>query len=128
MIIRVCINQSAPTSRSRLDISSPLSFSLLHSLRARHDAVLVGINTVLVDDPQLNVREPLPGVAHSWPRPVIVDSDLKILDYPCSRLRFKSPIVCTCLGPDSERWQRAMTDLRAINGTLLSCKRNPEGR
>ena len=119
---------SAPIKRTRLDISSPLSFSLLHSLRAVHDAVLVGINTVLADDPQLNVRVPLPGVAHTFPRPVVVDTDLKILDYPCSRLRLHAPIVCTCLDAASDRWQRVAAELRPLNGTLLSCKRDTEGR
>jgi GTP cyclohydrolase II len=125
---RPLFQNSAPLRRTRLDISSPLSFSLLHSLRAVHDAVLVGINTVLADDPQLNVRVPLPGVMHTFPRPVVVDTDLKILDYPCSRLRIHSPIVCTCLDTGSDRWQQAARELQPLNGTLVSCKRDAEGR
>lgn len=44
-----------------------------HQLRANHDAILVGIGTVLADDPQLNVRL----VAGTNPRPIILDSRLR---------------------------------------------------
>jgi riboflavin biosynthesis pyrimidine reductase len=117
----------APSARTRLDISSKLSFRLLHSLRARHDGVLVGVNTVFADDPQLNVREPLPGVPLSYPRPVIIDSDLRIIDYP-KKLRFTSPIICTCVEVNSERWIETESMLKGINGTLISCKRDLSGR
>ena len=118
---------SAPSARTRLDISSKQSFRLLHSLRARHDAVLVGVNTVFADDPRLNVRDPLPGVDISHPRPVIVDSDLRIID--CSSpLRFLNPIICTCMLPESQRWKEAALKLHHINGTLINCRALSTGR
>jgi diaminohydroxyphosphoribosylaminopyrimidine deaminase/5-amino-6-(5-phosphoribosylamino)uracil reductase len=40
----------------RMQISNPQSMHAVHRLRARCDAVLVGINTVLVDDPLLTAR------------------------------------------------------------------------
>lgn len=96
-------------------------------MRACHDAVLVGVNTVFADDPQLNVREPLPGVLISQPRPIIIDSGLRIVDYP-KKLRFTNPIVCTCVEVDSHRWKEAALKLSHINGTLINCKASSSGR
>ena len=55
-------------------ISGPEALRLTHQLRAHHDAILVGIGTVLADDPQLTVRL-VPGPN---PQPVIVDSRLRL--------------------------------------------------
>jgi 3,4-dihydroxy 2-butanone 4-phosphate synthase/GTP cyclohydrolase II len=56
-----------------LAISGPASQRLTHQLRASHSAILVGIGTVLADDPQLNVRL----VSGKNPQPVILDSHLR---------------------------------------------------
>lgn len=57
-------------------ISSPLSRQLVHAMRAQMDAIVVGIGTVLEDDPELSVR--LPGMAHRSPQPVVFDSQARI--------------------------------------------------
>jgi diaminohydroxyphosphoribosylaminopyrimidine deaminase/5-amino-6-(5-phosphoribosylamino)uracil reductase len=55
-------------------ISSQESLRFAHKLRARHDAVLVGADTVIKDDPELTVRL----IKGRNPLRVIVDSTIKI--------------------------------------------------
>ncbi len=56
-----------------LALSGPKSMQLTHQLRAAHGAILVGLGTVLADDPRLSVRLS-PG---DHPQPVILDSLLR---------------------------------------------------
>ena len=55
-------------------LSGPESTSLTHQLRSLHDGILIGIETVLSDDPQLTVRE--------WqgenPQPIVLDTSLRM--------------------------------------------------
>jgi diaminohydroxyphosphoribosylaminopyrimidine deaminase/5-amino-6-(5-phosphoribosylamino)uracil reductase len=55
-------------------ISSPEGLKLAHVLRAEHDAVLVGVNTILADDPRLTVRR----VKGHNPVRIILDSHLRL--------------------------------------------------
>jgi diaminohydroxyphosphoribosylaminopyrimidine deaminase/5-amino-6-(5-phosphoribosylamino)uracil reductase len=58
-------------------ISSPASRQYVHALRARVDAIIIGIGTALADDPQLTVRDtrllrPQP------PSRIVIDPDLRL--------------------------------------------------
>jgi 3,4-dihydroxy 2-butanone 4-phosphate synthase/GTP cyclohydrolase II len=56
-----------------LALSSPPSLFRTHALRARHDGVLVGVGTILADDPQLTVRH----AAGPNPQPIVLDTGLR---------------------------------------------------
>lgn len=62
------MNRGAPTS-----LSGKESRGVTHAVRSFSDAVLIGIGTLLSDDPYLTVRE----VRGPDPRPVVLDSALK---------------------------------------------------
>jgi riboflavin-specific deaminase-like protein len=55
-------------------IGGPASLRLAHQLRADHAAVLVGVGTVVADNPRLTVRL----VEGSSPRRIVVDSRLRL--------------------------------------------------
>ncbi len=56
-----------------LTLSGRESLIMTHQLRAEHDAILIGVGTVLADNPSLTVRL----VAGQNPQPIIVDSQLR---------------------------------------------------
>lgn len=97
-------------------ITGPEARRHAHSLRARHDAVMVGAGTARVDDPSLTVRDL--GI-HRQPVRVVVS---RRLDLPMmSKLaRTAQDIpVWLCHGPDADP---ALSDAwRGIGATLISC-------
>jgi diaminohydroxyphosphoribosylaminopyrimidine deaminase / 5-amino-6-(5-phosphoribosylamino)uracil reductase len=74
-----------------LQISGDEAMCEVHLLRAHHDVIMVGIGTVLSDDPALNVR--LPGLEDRSPVRVILDSQLRMpLDGQLMRSARKIPL------------------------------------
>ncbi|WP_299024986.1 RibD family protein [uncultured Thermanaerothrix sp.] len=55
-------------------LSSDAALRLTHALRAEHQAILVGVGTVLADNPRLTVRL-VPG---QHPQPLVLDTHLRI--------------------------------------------------
>jgi 2,5-diamino-6-(ribosylamino)-4(3H)-pyrimidinone 5'-phosphate reductase len=60
------------------EISSEEDLSRVHELRASVDGIVVGISTVLVDDPRLTVRLATKQVRRKHPARIIIDSTGKI--------------------------------------------------
>lgn len=65
----------AGAGRQRVAITSSAAQQRVHLLRAQCDAILVGIGTVLADDPELTCR--LPGLAPRSPVRVVLDRALR---------------------------------------------------
>lgn len=59
-------------------ITGPQAREAVHQLRAAHDAVLIGAETALVDDPELTVR--LDGWSGRQPARVVLDSRQRLVD------------------------------------------------
>lgn len=57
-------------------ITGPWSRAQVHMMRAENDAILVGIGTALVDDPELTVR--LPGLGTRSPLRIVLDRRLEL--------------------------------------------------
>lgn len=118
---------AAPSGRP-LSISSAESMRVTHALRASHDAILVGIGTVMADDPRLTVRL----VEGKNPQPIVLDSHLRLP--MTSKLALDGRAWIAATEHDSpqrakleERGLRVLTlpagpdrrvDLRALLGTL----------
>jgi GTP cyclohydrolase II len=101
-------------------VSGESSLQLAHELRASHDAVMVGIGTVLADDPHLTVRL----VEGRSPLRVIVDSSLRIpLTANVLADRTTRTIVATTPGAPEER-ARA---IRAAGGEILRAHADANG-
>jgi 3,4-dihydroxy 2-butanone 4-phosphate synthase/GTP cyclohydrolase II len=82
-----------------LALSGSQSMAMTHGLRASHEAILVGIGTVLADNPRLNVRL-APG---RDPQPVVVDSRLRFPPYANLLKNGRAPWIATHEGADAER-------------------------
>ena len=110
----------ASRSREPIQLSGPQSSILTHRLRALCDGILVGIGTVLSDDPRLTVRL----IDGKNPQPIVLDSRLRSpLDAALLQRRdVSSWVVC---GPhnDQEKHDR----LRRAGVTILPCATDEDG-
>jgi GTP cyclohydrolase II len=100
-------------------ISGPESMEMTHRLRGAHDGIMVGVNTILADNPHLTTR--YNGSAHA--RPIVLDTALRtppgsrILEHP------KPPLfVCGENPPETARRL-----LEEAGGEILIAKVNHAG-
>ena len=123
------LDGSITTARGeRYRLSGPEALRFTHALRARHDAILIGVGTVLADDPELRVRL----ASGPSPQPVVVDSqvrtplDAKLLGQPGRPVW----IAATPRGGDDDRddGQRArVARVEAQGCRIVDCPALPNG-
>lgn len=113
----------ARTAGQKSWVTGPESRQRGHLLRADHDAILVGIGTVLADNPSLDCR--LPGLSHRSPIRVVIDSHLRI-PKDCKLVKTAQEIptwVITTLTTGEKIDALARSGVR-----VLSCPANSQGR
>jgi GTP cyclohydrolase II len=112
-------------------LSGSESQVLTHQLRATHDAILVGVNTVIADNPFLTVRL----VEGQSPLPIVLDSQLRL---PLNSNLLKNkvpPLIATITSSSQEKQERieesgakiirtlpdekGWVDLNSLLGTLV---------
>lgn len=111
----------AARDRSPLRISNQASMTLTHRLRAVFDGILVGIETVLADNPRLSVR--LVDGAH--PQPVVLDTHLRTP--PEARLLQREDVRAWLVSAGTNPAERHTAITRA-GGSVLTCRPDARGR
>ena len=102
-------------------ITSEPARKLAHQLRAKNDAVLVGIGTVLADDPQLSVRL----AKGRNPSRIILDSQLKIpLDSNLLTDRLVHKTIIVTVSEDSQK----IRQIEALGARVWQLESNVEGK
>lgn len=102
-------------------ISNREALVLTHRLRALHETILVGVSTVLIDDPELTVRH----AAGNDPVPIVLDSRLRTP--PAARLlrgQRRRPVIATTEFADPENLKR----VAAAGADVLRVPRNGAGQ
>lgn len=100
-------------------ISGPEASRLTHQLRAHHDAILVGIGTVIADDPRLTVRL----VRGQDPQPIVVDSRLRFPAWARLLREGRRPWIATTEAADQGR----QAGLEAAGARVFRLPAGPDG-
>ena len=124
--VTLCYAQSidgslAAVSGKPLALSGFESLKLTHRLRAAHDAIVVGIGTVLSDNPRLTVRH----VEGRDPQPVVLDSHLRI---PLNCGLMRDPDRCVWLAAAEGYAPRRRQAVEDAGGRVLCAPATADGR
>ncbi|MCA9211789.1 MAG: RibD family protein [Planctomycetales bacterium] len=103
-----------------LQLSNADSFKLTHQVRAAHDGIMVGINTVMRDNPRLTVRL----ADGENPQPIVVDGRLRI-PFDANLLKGPNlrPIVCTSRSACESKEQRLLD----VGARVVRIDNRPDG-
>lgn len=126
-LITVCYTQSldgrlaTATGQSQW-IGGSESVRFAHALRAESDAIMVGIGTVLADNPRLTVRH-VPG---RHPLRVVVDSRLRMP--PAAAVLADGAATGTVLATTDQADPAAVAAFRDMGATVLTLPSTPAGQ
>jgi GTP cyclohydrolase II len=104
----------------RTAMSSPASMQMTHRLRALQQAILVGIGTVLADNPQLTVRL----VEGPNPQPVVIDTRLRIPD-SCNLLARSELLPWIIFDQNADEGRQEELSRKGVK--LIPCETNEAG-
>jgi len=105
----------------QLTISCPEAMTLTHGLRTIHDAIIVGIGTVISDDPQLTARH----FSGPNPQPVIIDSQLRI---PLEAKLLSNPPVLPIIATTEDAPAEKRATLEAAGSRIIMLPSNHRKR
>lgn len=110
----------AASDQTPLAISGSESLSFTHRLRAAHDAILVGIGTILSDDPRLNVRH----TDGAHPTPIVLDTELRFpTDARLLQREGPKPVIATNESASEER----KAALERLDATVIRLNCDQQG-
>jgi riboflavin-specific deaminase-like protein len=110
----------ATSGRQQMQLSGPEAMRLTHQLRACSQSILVGIGTVLADNPSLTVRL----VEGENPQPIILDTRLRTP--PDANLVQRSDLSTWIVNANHAPHDRN-DPFKQKGITLIDCKRNEDG-
>lgn len=111
----------ASRDRDPIALSGPQSSVLTHRIRACCDSILVGIGTVLADDPQLSVRR----VKGKNPLPIVLDTRLRI-PLGAKLVARAESVSLIIAGPQNGQERRRAVE--AAGAKPLTCATGEDGR
>ncbi len=111
----------ATSNREQLRLSGHQSMVLTHRIRAVSDAIVIGINTLLIDNPNLTVRH----IEGASPQPIILDSKLRIPLH--ANLLRRTDHGCWLACTDEMDPEKACA-LEIRGAEVIRCQSDPLGR
>jgi len=111
----------AGRNRERIRLSGPESMQLTYSIRTLCEVILVGIGTILADDPRLTAQS----VSGPNPHPIVLDTQLRTP--PAARL-LRRPDVRPWLIHDPKAPPERVRELVRSGADPVACPTTAEGR
>ena len=103
-----------------LNLSNEHSLRLTHQVRAEHDGILVGINTVMRDNPRLSVRL----VEGKNPQPIVIDGRLR---FPCDAHLLQDPCIRPIIFTSHEACETRAQRLLDAGARVVRVAQDAEG-